>query len=321
MEIRPASRQEHPSPRSAAPAEAATGKIKLGSCAWNFEDWRDVFYPPALASNLEIAYYAQYLPAVEIDSTFYAIPRPEVVAAWADKTPPDFTFTAKLPRQITHEARLRRCEEDLALFLESLRPFGGKLGAVLAQFAPSFHLDANEEALRAFVDMLPTSGGVRFAFEFRHASWHQPRIARLLEDHAICWVWNDVSSLESQGAAAFEFLPATTDFLYLRLMGDQSTKFRPDGSRQFRYGSLLWPRDAGLENWTQRLLKHLGDLQNIYVMINNHYEGFSPLTCQRLGRLLGIPVELPAWSSTLQRPAQGRRSGTSRWSCCDGREV
>ena len=77
-------------------------------------------------------------------------------------------------------------------------------------------------------------------------------------------------------------------------MGDQGTKFRPDGSRQFRYGSLLWPRDGGLENWTSRLLKHLVDLQKIFVMINNHYEGFSPLTCQRLGRLLGIQIDLPS---------------------------
>jgi uncharacterized protein YecE (DUF72 family) len=304
MEINPASRQERPLTN---PAAAATGQIKLGSCAWNFEDWRDVFYPPALASNREIAYYAQYLPAVEIDSTFYAAPRAEVVAAWADKTPADFTFTAKLPRQITHEARLRGCEENLALFLASLRPFGSKLGAVLAQFPPSFHLDGNEEALRSFVDALPVAGGVRFAFEFRHASWHQPRIARLLEDNAICWVWNDVSSLETQGAAAFEFLPATTDFLYLRLLGDQGTKFRPDGSRQFRYGSLLWPRDAGLENWAHRLCKHLGDLQRIFIMINNHYEGFSPLTCQRLGRLLGVALELPGLVEHAAAPGAGPR--------------
>ena len=295
MDIAPASRLEQLSP----PPPPRTGpnslsKIKLGTCAWNFEDWRDVFYPPALASNQEIAYYAQYLPAVEIDSTFYASPRPEVVASWADKTPDDFTFTAKMPRTITHEARLRGCERELEVFLDSLRPFGRKLGAVLAQFSPSFHLEPNEEALREFVGMLPGGGAVRFAFEFRHPSWHQPRIARLLEDHGICWAWSDVSALKAQGAAAFEFLPRTADFVYLRLMGDQGNKFRPDGTRQFRYGSLLWPRDGGLENWTSRLLKHLVDLQKIFVMINNHYEGFSPLTCQRLGRLLGIKIDLPS---------------------------
>jgi uncharacterized protein YecE (DUF72 family) len=302
MEIAPASRQE----QAPASPEAAR-KIKLGSCAWNFEDWRDVFYPPALASNQEIAYYAQYLPAVEIDSTFYASPRPEVVAAWADKTPEDFTFTAKLPRQITHEARLRGCERELQVFLAGLRPFGGKLGAVLAQFSPSFQLESNEEALRAFIEMLPIGGATRFAFEFRHVSWHQPRIARLLEDHGICWAWSDVSALEAQGAAAFEFLPRTADFLYLRLMGDQGTKFRPDGTRQFRYGSLLWPRDGGLENWTSRLLKHLVDLQKIFVMINNHYEGFSPLTCQRLGRLLDIQIELPSLVGHAAAPGEGPR--------------
>ena len=77
-------------------------------------------------------------------------------------------------------------------------------------------------------------------------------------------------------------------------MGDLATKFRPDGERQFRYGSLLWSRETGLDFWAQRIRKHLDDTRNIYVMINNHYEGFSPLTCQRLAKLLGLEVELPS---------------------------
>ena len=87
--------------------------IRLGTCAWSFDDWKDVFYPAGLASGQQLAYYAHYLPAVEIDSTFYHIPRLDVVAAWADKTPDDFVFTAKMPRAITHDARLRNCEREL----------------------------------------------------------------------------------------------------------------------------------------------------------------------------------------------------------------
>ena len=78
--------------------------IHLGTCAWNFEDWQDVFYPPSLASNQQLTYYAQFLSSVEIDSTFYHIPRADVVAAWAERTPDDFVFTAKMPKLITHEA-------------------------------------------------------------------------------------------------------------------------------------------------------------------------------------------------------------------------
>lgn len=270
----------------------ALEKVRLGTCAWNFEDWRDVFYPPGLASTQELTYYAHYLHAVEIDSTFYAPPRPEVVAAWADKTPENFVFTAKMPRRITHELALRDSGPELLAFLGALRPFGPKLGAVLIQFPASFRREGNERALRDFLALLPPEP--RFAIEFRHPSWRHSPIARLLEAHRVCWVWNDLSAYEAQAEAAFDPLPRTADFLYVRLMGNLETKFRPGGERRYRYGSLLWPRDQGLENWASRIVHHLVDLQKIFVMINNHYEGFSPLTCRRLGRLLGIDLELPS---------------------------
>ena len=267
--------------------------IFLGTCAWNFEDWQDVFYPASLASNQQLSYYSQYLPAVEIDSTFYHIPRADVVANWAERTPDGFVFTAKMPRQITHDARLRNCRQELDAFLRSLRPLGEKLGAVLIQFSPFFKPDQDEVALREFIAWLPADK-IPFAMEFRHADWHQPRIARLLADHGVTWAWNDLSTTAAQNEAPFEFLPQTGDFLYVRLMGDLETKFRPDGERQFRYGSLLWSRDTGLESWALRLAKHRDDTRNIFVMANNHYEGFSPLTCQRLGKLLGIEITLPS---------------------------
>ena len=275
--------------------------IYLGTCAWNFDDWQDVFYPAGMASVQQLSYYAQYLPAVEIDSTFYHIPRSDVVANWARRTPDDFRFTAKMPRQITHDARLRDCRRELDAFLGSLRPLGEKLGAVLLQFSPFFKPDIDEPALREFLTWLP-SHKLSFAVEFRHVDWHQPRIARLLADHNVTWTWNDLSAIEVQNEAPFEFLPQTGDFLYVRLMGDLETKFRPDGERQFRYGSLLWSREAGLASWAQRLGRHRDDSRHIYVMVNNHYEGFSPLTCQRLGRMLGIAVELPSLS---RHAAQG----------------
>lgn len=286
-----------------APPPDPADHIKLGTCAWNFEDWRDVFYPASLASNQELAYYARYLPAVEIDSTFYHIPRADVVAAWAERTPEDFVFTAKMPKLITHEARLRNCRRELDAFLASLRPMGEKLGAVLLQFSPGFRPAHDEDALAEFLDLLPV-GKMSFAVEFRHKDWHAPRIVKLLSEHGVAWAWNDLTALEAQGEGAFAFLPLTADFLYVRLMGDLETKFRADGERQYRYGSLLWERANGLDHWADRLQKHLGDTRRIYVLVNNHYEGFSPLTCQRLGQRLGIPIELPSLARHAARPGE-----------------
>lgn len=282
-------------------------KIRFGTCAWNFEDWRDVFYPDGLASNQQLPYYANFLSAVEIDSTFYAIPRADIAAGWAAKTPDDFVFTAKMPKQITHEARLRFCERELTAFLGSVRPMGEKLGAVLIQFAPYFRPESDEDALREFLDLLPVGkpGAPSFAVEFRNSEWRRRRFVRLLEEHGVAWAWNDLSAPEDQNSPPLDLWPRTADFIYLRLMGDQESKFRPDGERRFRYGSLLWPRDAGLESWALRIEKHLGDVRQIYVMANNHYEGFSPLTCQRLAKLLGVNIELPSLTSRAPKPGEG----------------
>ena len=287
--------------RSAEEQAQRFQQIKLGTCAWNFDDWQDVFYPTGLASNQQLPYYAHYLPAVEIDSTFYHTPRLDVVAAWADRTPDDFVFTAKMPKQITHEARLRHCERELTAFLGSLRPLGQKLGAILIQFSPSFRPDHDAEALEDFVKLLPTDR-LPFAMEFRQPDWHQPRFVNLLADHNISWVWNDLSPVEKQADAPFEFLPQTGSFLYVRLMGDLDTKFRADGERQFRYGSLLWSRESALAAWAKRIEKHLTDTSRIYVMINNHFEGFSPLSCQRLANYLGLDLKLPSLSKRTAMP-------------------
>lgn len=275
------------------PEDGRAGEVvRLGTCSWSFEDWRDVFYPDGLASGQELAYYAAYLPAVEVDATFYGAPRPVTPAAWAAKTPERFAFTAKMPRQITHEARLRDSAGQAAAFVESLRPLGSRLEAVLVQLPPTFRPATDEDALRAFLAELPA--GPRFAVEFRNAEWRRRRFVRLLEEHRIAWVWADASTVADHSAAPFVVLPQTTDFLYLRLLGDVATKFRPDGKRRFRYGSLLWPRDEALEGWARRIERRLGDCQRIFVMADNHFEGFSPLTCQRLGKLIGIPLELPS---------------------------
>ncbi len=226
-----------------------------------------------------------------------------MVAAWAERTPDDFVFTAKMPKLITHELRLRNCRRELDAFLGSLRPMGEKLGAVLIQFSPGFRPVHDEDALTEFLDLLPT-GKISFAVEFRHPDWHAPRIAKLLTEHGVSCAWNDLTALDAQNEGAFGFLPITADFLYVRLMGDLETKFRPDGERQFRYGSLLWERASGMEFWAERLRKHLADTRRIYVMVNNHYEGFLADDLPAAGAAAGIEIELPSLVQHMPKPGE-----------------
>jgi uncharacterized protein YecE (DUF72 family) len=173
--------------------------------------------------------------------------------------------------------------------IESLAP---KLQVILIQLPPSFTPKDGKQALRKFLVQLPRD--FRFAIEFRHGGWHRPQIIGLLEKCRIGWAWVDTSPLNERNLAPFEFLPHTTDFLYLRLLGDYKTKYDGDGRFIHRYDKLLWKREAALESWSLKIERHLPDVRNVWAFVSNHFEGFAPETCQRLAQRLGFDLPLPS---------------------------
>lgn len=276
-----------------APAGTGDTPIHIGTCAWSYEDWRGAFYPEHLPATERLQFYARHFPTVEVDSTFYHPPAPHVAVHWAEVTPDDFRFSPKLPREITHERKLRDWQEPLDVFLAGIKPLGPKLGAVLIQLPPYFEPKQDEHALRDFVRHLP--GDVRFAVEFRDPAWHVPRIAHLLEEHAVCWAWNDVTTSDHAAEAAFGFWPRTTDFLYVRLLGDLDGKYHPNtGKRVHEYRELMWSRDAALANWAEKLRSSQPQVGSVFVYCANHFEGFSPATAVRLGQTLSLPLQMPS---------------------------
>ena len=267
-------------------------KIRIGTCAWSFPDWRGTFYPSELPESEWLQFYARYLPAVEIDSTFYSVPNENAVRRWVELTPASFRFSCKLPREITHVCKLRDCTAELNTFLRAIEPLESKLQVVLIQLPPSFIPKDGRQALRKFLVQLPK--GFRFAIEFRNPGWHRPQIIRLLEQHRVCWVWADTSALNERNLAPFEFLPRSTDFLYLRLLGDYSTKYDRDGLFVHRYDRLLWKREAALESWALKIERHVSEVRNVWAFVSNHFEGFAPETAQRLAQRLGYELSLPS---------------------------
>src|SRR4051812_6459470 len=138
----------------------------IGTCAWSFDDWHGVFYPPHLPTAERLAYYAQTFNSVEVDSTFYAAPNPVTARHWCEITPRDFVFSCKLPRAITHDRKLRDSRELLLDFLHAIAPLQPKLGAVLLQMPPYFKVRSGDEAgLREFLSLLPRA--IRFTVAFR----------------------------------------------------------------------------------------------------------------------------------------------------------
>ena len=272
-------------------------KIRLGACAWSFEEWRGSFYPAELPDDRRLEFYSRYFSAVEVDSTFYAAPSEQTVMRWVESTPAPFRFACKLPRSITHACRLRDCSAEFTQFLRAIEPLAAKLQVVLVQLPPSFAPKDGRAALRSFLEQLPRD--FRFAIEFRHHGWHRPQVVRLLQKHRVCWVWADTSPLNERNLAPFEFWPNTTDFIYLRLLGDYSTKYAQDGARLHQYGKLLWKREAALESWALKIERHLEETRSVWAFVNNHFEGFAPETCQRLAERLGYELPLPSAAETL----------------------
>ena len=250
-----------------------------------------MFYPTGLPESRWLEFYSRYFSAVELDSTFYHAPAAEVALRWIEMTPANFRFACKLPRAITHLCRLRDCTAELNQFCAAIEPLASKLQVILIQLPPSFTPKEGKPALRAFLKQLPKA--FRFAIEFRHPGWHRPQIIGLLEKYRICWVWADTTPLNERNLAPFEFLPRTADFLYLRLLGDYTTKYDADGKHLHRYEKLLWKREAALESWALKVERHLSEVRRVWALVGNHFEGFAPETCQRLAERLGFTLPLP----------------------------
>ncbi len=148
-------------------------KIEIGCQGWNYDDWRTkadgvtVFYPRGTKSNQMLETYAKLFDTIEVDSTFYAIPASSAVENWYRKTPEKFTFSLKMPQEITHEYGLREPSFPIMEeFCERILLLKEKLGAVLIQLPPNFEASKeNAQALREFLSELPKE--IRFASQTR----------------------------------------------------------------------------------------------------------------------------------------------------------
>ena len=236
---------------------------------FGYKQWVGAFYPAGMAQKNFLGHYSQHFNAVEIDSTFYGIPRTSTVQRWKSVTPNEFTFCLKTPKSITHTPSLASGAEEMQTFLQVVSALGDKLGVILIQFGPEFGHGRFQE-LDTFLQTLPTN--FRFAVEFRHTSWEQPETAELLSKRNICWTAADYIYLS-------KIIRRTTDFLYLRFIG-------PHGQYTTKDKELV-DKTPALQNWYEQIKPHLPQIQNIYGFMNNDYSGFSPATCNRFKAIVG----------------------------------
>jgi uncharacterized protein YecE (DUF72 family) len=186
-----------------------------GTSGYSYDEWKGTFYPTTLKKDGMLSYYAGQLPAVEVNNTFYRMPRASVVEKWREETPPEFRFVLKASRRITHFARLEGTEETLGYFFEVADVLGGKLGPVLFQMPPT--MKKNVTVLDSFLSSLPKDR--RAALEFRHASWFEDEVYEVLSRHGAALVGGD---LDDPGRSP-PFV-RTASFGYLRLRREDYTE-------------------------------------------------------------------------------------------------
>jgi len=259
-------------------------QIHTGCQGWNYEDWTtraagaSVFYPRGTRAGEMLAHYAKIYDTIEVDSSFYAIPSEASIEGWYKKTPADFTFSLKMPQQITHEHALRPSAFEIVdEFCERIKDLKEKLGVVLIQFAPQFEASKeNAQNLRKFLERLPRE--IRFAVEFRDRRWLIDWTFQELEKASVALALVEGKWLPRELTfGAIEKLK--TDFAYVRFMGERDLT---------AFDKIYRPQDANLEMWAGEIQRITA--REIFVYFSNFYEGHAPASVNKLKKLLGQEI-------------------------------
>jgi len=249
-------------------------EIRAGTSGYSYKEWKGAFYPEKLPAAQMLAFYAERLPCVEINNTFYRMPKRSVLEAWAAQVPESFRFVVKASRRITHFKRLKEVDEELGFLLGNLEVLGPRLGAVLFQLPPNLPCDL--ERLDRFLALLPETG--RYGFELRHPSWHEePGVAERLAAR------NAAVVLADSEEAPLGAIERTASWGYLRL-------------RRANYAP------ADLAAWAKRVSATAWD--DAFVFFKHEDEAAGPRMAEAFLDLVGRSAERRA---AARRPAARRR--------------
>lgn len=305
-----------PSKDSATGDASRSARIRVGTSGWSYDDWIGPFYPPGTPASEYLPEYARRFEAVEVDSTFYAVPAARTVELWRDRTPEGFLFAPKVPGSVTHGSvthgsvtggsvtggsvargieregvRVDRVLADeegtLDAFLERALLLREKLACVLLQF-PYFRV--KELSPTAFLPRLAATlrripEGVRVAVELRNKTWIRGEYLAILREHGAAAVLLDHPYMPP-GRAQLELGMTTADFAYIRLLGDR----RAIEERTKTWDRVVEDRGERLDAWSAVIeeiaARHA--VRSVLAFANNHYAGHAPATCRDLARRLGL---------------------------------
>jgi uncharacterized protein YecE (DUF72 family) len=241
----------------------AVGRVLVGCSGWQYRDWRGVLYPERCPQRDWLEVYARRFPTVEVNSSFYRLPKRDAVARWTEQVPPGFVFTIKVSRYLTHIKRLTTVAEGMPRLAERIEPIAerGCLGPLLWQLPPNFKRD-DERLANALAELPPG----RHAFEFREKSWFADDVYAMLDERGVATV------LPHDARRPLPEPPPTGDFAFVRFHW---------GARG-RRGNYS---DTELAEWADRV-RELARHREVFVYFNNDWEAFAIRNAIKLEGLL-----------------------------------
>ena len=295
------------------------GDVRIGTSGWSYPSgkgkWNGLFYPATRSKRAgtdqfdELRFYSEHFDTVEVNTTFYGQPRQNVTRGWASKTPPGFEFSLKLYQKFTHpkmfkDAALKRApgaegalldllaevtQSDIDDFRAGIDPLAsaGKVGALLAQFPPSFKdtapsRDYLAQLLRAFADY-------PVAVELRHKSWSDAIGETLSLLNAFGAAWVQIDEPKFRFSIRQNYLPNVTSFYYMRLHGRNAAQWWRHDRSEDRYNYLYTAGELQEFSETAKASKEL--VKKSYLYTNNHFSSKSVVNAVMLKAQLGQPIE------------------------------
>lgn len=269
--------------------------LRLGTSSWSCEDWVGLVYERGTAPRDYIAAYARKYDAVEVDSTFYAVPRRSTVEAWRDRTPETFLFALKAPSVITHEKFLQHCDREISAFLDTVAILGPRLGPVLFQFPYFAKKSGVTEGgflgrLEPFLKSLPE--GFAWVAEVRNKTWLRKPLLELLGEFKVPLALIDHPWMASPGELFAKEGILTGPFVYVRWLGDRYGIEKTTTT----WNATIVDRRADLERWVSPMKKVLQRGYPAFGFANNHYSGYAPGTLELFSALMDAaePTPVPA---------------------------
>lgn len=236
--------------------------VHIGTAGWAYDHWRGPFYPVQLKTGEWLPYYAQHFRCVEIDSSFYRLPSVATLRHWHDCVPSGFMFAVKASRYITHMKKLAEPRRSLKPFLDRVTILGDKLGPILFQLPPRWHVDVKR--LAVFLKAL--SREHRYAMEFRDSSWFDPQVYELLAAHDVAFCIFDLAGSPSP-------MEVTADLVYIRLHG-------PGAAYRGSYA------DRALNEWGRAIKRWRRQRREVFCLFDNDEAAYAVRDAQRLQQIL-----------------------------------